>query len=384
MIDIRSEEEKKKDYSIIETVGSADGVNVGAADSVNWVEKPRSTWRTFPAQNQYFSDACVAETARKMLRVAYADKYKRDLDFSSTYIYQQRINKPEGGMGGVDVFRIMKNGTTLDALVTSDLQHDYLIDAYPTDALDRKVAQIFKIGNFVQFPIQDIETVASTIQKTGKAVMVWFYFTSAEWSPFVPTIKNADLALHSKTSLKHSVAAVDFTIYKGEKALIIEDSAHFGGLVQRVVTQDFFNKRNFFSAYALDFSFVDLTHSLVIPPKITEPTVQPSPEPVAVIKPKYTFSKELHFIPLDSSGRISNSLDNSNQRDAVIALQNILKYEGLFPTNVRSTGYYGAITARAVDAFQRKYKVASVDVLNSLKGRNVGPKTIAKLNELYS
>ncbi len=368
--DIRTQEEKKKDYSIHETVG------VVSSEAVNWVEKPEISWRKYPVQNQYSSYACVAETARKMLRVAYKNKYKRDLDFSSTYIYQQRINKPTGGMGGIDVFKIMQKGTALNSMVTSDLKSDSLIDYYKVNDIDRKVASIFKTGNYVQFPTKDIDIIASTIQKTKKAVMVWFYFTSPEWSPFVPVVKDVFLNRSTNKALKHSVAVVDYTLYKGKKALIIEDSAHFGGLTRRVITEDFFKARCFFSAYVIDFYFTDLTNKVL--------TTEVNPILVEKVKPKYTFSKELKFVPLDSSGNISNILDNNIQLADVAALQNILKYEGLFPTNIVSTGYYGAVTARAVDSFQRKYKVAPVSELDSLKGRNVGPKTIAKLNELYS
>ncbi len=370
LIDTRTDEEKKGDYSFHETVGNA------SVNTVNWIEKPKSAWRKYPVQNQYASYSCVAETARKMLRVAYTNKYGKDLDFSSTYIYKQRVNIPTGGMGGIDVFKIMQKGTALNSMVTSDLRNDSIIDSYTVNDIDKKVANIFKTGNYIQFPTDNIDMIASTIQKTKKAVMVWFYFTNQEWSPFVPVVKDVFLKKTASTTLRHSVTAVDYTLYKGKKALIIEDSAHFGGLTQRVITEDFFKARNFFSAYAIDFSFTDLTNRIVTPDEI--------PVPVEKVKPKYTFSKELKFIPLNPNGNISNSVENSNHRNDVIALQNILKYEGLFPTNIKSTGYYGAVTARAIDSFQRKYDVAPVSELDSLKGRIVGPKTIAKLNELYS
>jgi len=67
-----------------------------------------------------------------------------------------------------------------------------------------------------------------------------------------------------------------------------------------------------------------------------------------------------------------------------LALQNILKYEGRFPSNVASTGYYGSITAKAVYAFQVAHKVAPLSELDSLRGRRVGDKTIKALNETYS
>ena len=69
--------------------------------------------------------------------------------------------------------------------------------------------------------------------------------------------------------------------------------------------------------------------------------------------------------------------------ESVRALQGILKYEGLFPSNIAATAYYGAITAKAVYQWQIKHNVASTAELNALQGRRVGKKTLTALNSLY-
>jgi len=84
------------------------------------------------------------------------------------------------------------------------------------------------------------------------------------------------------------------------------------------------------------------------------------------IKPKYHFTKTLRF------GRASKD---------VRALQDILRHEGVF--NNPSTGYYGPITASGVLAFQKKHKVAPVAELEQIGGKQVGPLTVKKLNQLY-
>lgn len=84
-------------------------------------------------------------------------------------------------------------------------------------------------------------------------------------------------------------------------------------------------------------------------------------------KPTYKFTKSLAY------GQSSSDIK---------ALQDILRFEGLF--NNVSTGYFGPVTAVAVLAFQKKYKVASDKELNSLQGKKVGPKTLAKLNLIYN
>ncbi len=363
LIDTRPKEEKEKDYHF--------GEIVVAANPVNWVEKPQSEWRKFPIFNQDGSGSCVAQTLAKLLGILYWLKNQLYVHFSATHIYQRRANKPASGMAGVDAFSIAQKGVTLEELVPSQDMNDSQIDGIEIPQYKQDVGSVFKIGNYVSLPIKDIDTIASVIQTTGKAVMVWFYFNRDEWTD-VPTIKNPNLDLYAGDTSRHSVTAVEFTLYQGKKALIIEDSwgRNFGLNGQRVITEDFFKVRNWFAAYPINFAFDDQT--------------QPQPQPVPV-KPKYTFTKPLVFIPWDSAkNQPANLALHESQKADVVALQNILKYEGYFPANVSSTGYYGSITAKAVYAFQVAHKVASLSELDSLGGRRVGEKTIKALNEIYS
>jgi len=80
----------------------------------------------------------------------------------------------------------------------------------------------------------------------------------------------------------------------------------------------------------------------------------------------YYFTKTIYF---------------GERSEEVKRLQFALKVNGVF--NVEPTGYYGEITRKAVIDFQRKYQVASESEILSVNGRWVGPKTRAKLNELY-
>ena len=353
--DDRPEAAKHKDYSFLETVA--------AAAPVNWTEKPQSAWRKFAIFNQNGSGSCVAQTMRKLLGVLHFIKHGVFLVFSGTHIYQRRANKPAQGMGGDDVFQIAQQGTTLNEFSPSDGLTDQQMDGTVIEQYKQDVGKVFKIINYLKLPIGDIETVASVIQQTGKAVMVWFYWELDELTA-TPAVKNASLTLESAPG-RHSVAAVDFTLYGGKKALIIEDSwGESAGLNgQRVIDEDFFKARNYFAAYPMNFTF-------------DEPEADPQ-------KPVHNFTENLEFIPLDSKGQIADAKKNSAQQAEVAALQDILKYEGLFPSNTASTGYYGAITAKAVYQFQVKYQVAPADELDQLQGKIVGPKTIKVLNQKY-
>ncbi|GIW70352.1 MAG: hypothetical protein KatS3mg101_1099 [Patescibacteria group bacterium] len=340
LLDERTEEEKIKDYKFEEIVSKA--------NPVEWREKSQNEWRKFPIFDQNGSGSCVAQTLAKLLGIIYWLKNGNYVHFSATHIYQRRANKPASGMGGIDALDIARKGVTLEVLAPSQKMTDEQMDSIVIENYKQEVGQIFKIGNYVILPIQDIDTVASVIQTTGKGVMVWFYFKIDEWTN-EPQVKYPDVDLRGVGIARHSVTAVDFALWKGKKALIIEDSwgVNYGYNGRRVITEDFYKARNFFAAYPINFKF-------------EESTIQ---------KPSHTFAFDLKF------GEINEDVQ---------ALQNILKYEGLFPANVESTGYYGAITAKAVLAFQKKYKVADDAELDALGGRIVGPKTRSKLNELYS
>lgn len=367
--DDRSEDEKQKDFHFGEVVASV--------NPVTWVEKAQSAWRRFPTFNQNGSGSCVAQTMKKLLGVMYWLRNGAFALFSATHIYQRRSNKPQGGMIGVEAFNICRDGVTLEALVPSESMTDKEMDALGIPKEAQEVGKVFKLGNFVILPTKDIDTIASIIQTTGKAVMVWFYFEYREWNN-EPSVLNPSLNMHGDFTCRHSVAAVDFTLWKGKKALIIDESWGIGTALngQRVIDEDFFKERNFFAAYPINFAFEDQAA-----PKPVEPT-PPSPTPG---KPKFTFKEPLNFIAWNSTKNQPADMElHDAQKDEVKALQDILRYEGCFPKNTASTGYYGAVTAKAVYAYQMKHKVASQAELDSLKGRRVGEKTIAQLNKDYS
>jgi hypothetical protein len=334
LIDNRPQVEKDKDYKFEEIVASA--------DPVTWIEKPQSNWRKFPIFNQNGSGSCVAQTLAKLLGVMYWLKNNVYVHFSATHIYQRRSNKPSGGMIGVNALDIACEGVTLEVLAPSQLMTDAEMDKTVIESYKQDVGKIFKIGNYVLLPVRDIETVASIIQKTGKAVMVWFFGMVDEWTE-APVIKYPNLST-GQANLVHSVTAVDFTLYGGKKAIIIDDSwgSSYGKAGQRVITEDWFKARNFFAAYPINFAF--------------DVGIDPN-------KPKYTFNQDLIFSTVVS------------YNNACVQWQNVLKYEGIFPKNVESTGYFGAITKKGTEAFQAKYGLPVTG--------NLDQATRAKANKVY-
>lgn len=348
LVDTRPPSEQMKDYLFAEAVS--------AAEEVEWIEKKPEQWRKFPIYDQNGSGSCVAQTMAKLLGILYWLRNAEYVHFSATDLYQRRANKPQGGMAGVDAFDIARKGVTLEVLAPSQKLTDEQMDSVKIEAYKREVGDVFKIENYLVMPSGDIDTIASTIQKTGKGVMVWFYFSDGlspkEWTA-VPEIKHPNLALSGSKTARHSVTAVDFTLYNGKKSLIIEDSWGIDAAMkgQRVITEDFFAARNFFAAYPIAFNFEENDNK--------------------DDRPAHTFGVDMEFSPTPT------------YKAEVVHLQEVLKYEGMFPRNIESTGYYGSITAKAVDVFQRKHRVAAVEELNQLQGRRVGEKTRKVLNEKY-
>ena len=340
VLDPRPEVAKLKDFKFEEIVASA--------DPVDWREKPQDQWRKFPIFNQNGSGSCVAQTEAKELGIMRWLKDGQYVHFSATDIYQRRSNKPASGMSAIDARSVVAKGTTLEVLSPSQNMTDAQMDSAVVEPYKREVGAVFSVPNYVEVPAKNIDTVASIIQRTQKGVMVWFYFQYDEWDQR-PHVVNTALDMYAPTTVRHSITGVDYTLLPGGKrAIIIEDSwgpnTGIGG--QRIIDEDFFKARNWYTSYLLNFRF--------------EEQAQP--------KPRHTFNIDLEF----SAIIIYNP--------EVIALQDCLKYEGLFPNNVISTGYFGAVTKKAVQEFQVKHWIVAID--GPGYGR-VGPKTRAKLNEIY-
>jgi hypothetical protein len=185
-IDTRPEEKKEKDFLQKEIVASA--------AQVNWTEKPPDTWRKFPIFNQDGSGSCVMQTQCKEMGIMRWLKDGNYVHFSATDGYQRRSNKPDSGMGAIDARTIATQGITLEVLAPSQNMTDAQMDSIVIEPYKHQVGEVFKVPNYVAIPELDIEAIASTIQATGKGVMVWFYFKIDEWTER-PIVKYPGLQL---------------------------------------------------------------------------------------------------------------------------------------------------------------------------------------------
>jgi hypothetical protein len=266
----------------------------------------------------------------KVLGIDEVYEGREFVDLSPRYMYPFRANDG-GGMylpNAMDLGRT--RGMTTESLLPSDNKGETAMNVKSdiTPAMDA-VAIKYKTAGWVQLPI-DIEAIAS-ITSMGKGVLLGNRFDYDEWTDY-PTVNP-----NSKRSCGHGTAGVDNVLSNGKQYIVMDDSwgpryAKFG---QRYLSQEWLKARCFFAGYTINFIYESNTTD----------------------KPIHLFTKWMR---------------KGDKNADVVALQDILKYEGLFPLNVESTGLYGPATQRAVRKFQDKYLGSNND------GIQVGPKTLEK------
>lgn len=277
---------------------------VASATSPLWLKK--DSYRHYPVKDQSNSSSCVANATALIMGIENEIEEGEYVDLSARDIYTKRFNFPSEGMHFVDALGIAKDyGSTLEVCMPSNGKGEVKMNEnIDRKVSDQQIAKIFKAGGYVQLPI-DIDTIASVSEK-GKGILLGFKFNYDEW---ISTPK----LLHDTAPLHHGVAGVDFTLTNDSKALVIQDSwGNHTSTVngQRFITEDFLKARCTFAGYLLDLSND--------PEKIT-------------FKPTFDGS--------------------------IKSLQDILKYEGYFPTTIKSTGYMGAITKNALIKFQTAHNI---------------------------
>ncbi len=314
--DTQTPEQKSLNYDQSEFVSSP--------APVVWIEKQQEKWRSFTGRNQDGSNMCVPMTHSTELGIIALQKYNEWIDFSSSFPYQQRKFPLISGCTSEDVYEIFpKIGNVFERDMPSQLMNDAVAMQVPRKPYFADIARTFQAKR-IQLPI-DFETVASTVQQTGKGVMVWFRFSGAEWT-------NIPQVLPQATTSGHSVTVVDFTLKDGKKYLVIQDSwglqYAMNGL--RLISEEYFNERCFLASYLMTF-------------QLQEGSIQ--------CRPRFDGS--------------------------IVSAQRCFKWEGLFPLNIPEVENWGNITRSACVLFQRRYGITPAQ-------GNFGPITHAKLTELFA
>ena len=334
--DPRSNKEKKKDYRASE---------LASAKPINWEEK---SWKSFTERNQHRTGTCVAQTMAKLLEINEKTETKGTVVFSASPIYAKRSNRPSEGMWLQNALDIVKNfGTTTEERIKSQmLKSDKAVEeeAEKWTEEDKEIAEKYGIVAY-GFEQKDLDRIASHAEE-GPGIAMIFNSTREEWATMYPFVDPT--ALPKDKNIYHCVTVVDYGLIKGKKYLKVEDSAHFDKKSVRYITDEFLQKR----CTGLGILF-DRDNDW-------------KPE-----LPKHSFKDILYF--------------GMREDEEVKILQDILKKEDVgFPITTDSTGNYFEITRKAVQKFQEKYRLASWWELAVVRGRWVGPKTRAKLNEILN
>lgn len=337
--DLGTEDQKAKLWQFDELVSSPAPAAMPPTDP--------SKWRIWPRRDQAQSSSCVYQARAKAASILREKTTGRYIEYSAAD-YAKRTNKPSLGSYPVEAFEFWKGtGIGLEALEPSQARTEEQMNGHVQGQFEKDIAGISKVPAYLGMPAYDFDKLVSTLQTTGKPIPLGFFGTVSEWNQDIPTISNPGLTLGQAT-LRHAVCATpNVGVWNGEEGFTIEDSwgnTGIQGKGVRWITRAFFEKRNYIPGlYATTFSL--------------EPGVQ---------KPHYRFDRDLEF--------------GMTHQD-VRALQEIYRFEGFFPANHSGSSYFGNVTRDCTQKFQVKYGLASPGIAGY--GR-VGPKTRAKLNQLYA
>lgn len=332
--DPRIEEQKQKDYQHDEMY---------SALPIQWKEK--TEFRQFPIRNQNGSGMCVAFSTAKVLGVNNSNENKEFATLSPRYIYVQRTDKNSSGMylqkaGDIAI----KSGSCLDTSMPSDNLPESQANN-DTDKTAEVDSEAFKYRGktyvFINNDANVMDNIATIIEK-GYALVLTTRFHFSEWND-EPQIKVPT----DQANNFHAITIVDYFIKNGEKCLLMEDSwgQQYGNNGRRILSETWIRSRMTGCMYIIDI------------------------ESTQIEKPKYNFTQVMIY---------------GQKSYHIIALQDVLKYEGFLPSNIDSTGFYGNLTAKAVLSWQRWHNIAPESELLALEGKRCGYKTLACLNQLYA
>ena len=332
-LDTRNNEEKAKDYTVDELYSFASGSPFRKVNELEWAK--------YEPRTQSQQSSCVANTAVKILEAKRKINNKDIIKFSHGLIYTKRNNKPAEGMNAIDAFNL---AIKYSACKESDMPSEYLTEKEINNIVIpsnyEELNNYVKPTNYVISKI-DFNTAANLVNKEG-AAMIWFNTSYNSWNKEIPIVGGKD------GGVRHSVTIVDAILLNDIEYLVIEDSWGLVGKYngQRLITREFFNECCYFVGTLTEFKY-DVTD----------------------IVDKETFNVFLEL---------------GQKSEHVKKLQDFLKTQGTFPINQDSTGFYGRVTSRAVYLFQVKNNVDTLTVLDQLKGKRCGLKTITKINEIIT
>ncbi len=339
--DIRTPEEKNKDYKLTELY---------LATPVTWTSW--NEWKNIPANkkllgsivihDQNGSGSCVSQACAYVIAINnYLEegKYKH---FSSRWIYPRRRNKPAEGMYFDDAAKLLTEfGGIEEVLVPSDHKAEAEMNRLDDILLSYEtIGKIYAPKNYIWLDLT-MDSFVQTLSQ-GRPVLMGVRFGDNEWGIDVPVIK-------SEIKYGHGIVALGFFYYEGKRSMLIVDSWGVTNPMKgfRILTEDWFTHDRIIAG----IQFVDLQN------RTFDNQTQ---------LPHYTFNRDLYY-------GLVNDPD-------VKKLQEVLCLMGFFPNNDLFTGNYYGLTMKAVTDFQLAHNVI-LDKTEAGAGR-FGPKTRNVMNNI--
>lgn len=236
--DPRSEEEKALDFKHEDL---AQGEIV-----LNWEDYNTKKLKSFPIQNQDGSLSCVSQAVAKILAMHEVLEGRDYVQLCPKPIYDARENYPDGGMWLPNALSIgCSQGTCEEKLLPCDSQGEaFMNDKSLITPTILESAKQYRGKYYFEIKSRSIDEIAKILEQ-GYGVLLGFRFDYNEWIdvPFIDP--------NSKLQCGHGIAAVDYCLHNGVKALVIEDSwgPGYGKGGRRIITEEFLNARCFYAGY---------------------------------------------------------------------------------------------------------------------------------------
>lgn len=237
VLDPRTEEQKALDYK-------HEDLTLAGAVTPNWVDINEKHLKTYEIQNQDGSSSCVAQGTSKILAMHEVLEGRNYTRLCPKFIYTRRQNYPDGGMWLPNALDIAcKYGSCEEVIMPCDDKGESFMNDKTELALASANAKNYRGKLYFSINI-DIDKIAEVLEQ-GYGVLGGFRFDYNEWTdvPFIDP--------NSKLQCGHGIAFVDYCLYEGKKALVMEDSwgPHYGKGGRRIITEDFLKARCFYAGY---------------------------------------------------------------------------------------------------------------------------------------
>jgi hypothetical protein len=329
--DNRKQKEKDKDYTSNE-------IDLGSVKYLT-LKQAQKNAKEYVERNQFSTSSCVPSSICNAL-------WDTELvELAQEPNYRMRFNFPQEGCYWHDQLELALTFGMAEREAVAEAKTEKQANEFKITEPVIESAREHKQKSYVY--IKSFDDLIETINN-GYPVVFSIGSNNKEYANSKPKVIGGAINIH------HAICAIPNTGYKDkdEIGFFITDSAHFGRVAKRQITKDFYlNRKRFDGAY-----FIDLEYS----------------EPEKWITPKkykgYKFTRDLTIG--------SRGFD-------VLALQEILQANSLFPASVGATGYFGGITRQAVKDFQKKYEKSILWVIGlKLPTGYFGKYSRNKLNDL--